>query len=452
MRNGLKLVFVTLPLLLIGVGFLVYVLANRPDPERKPLAERATAVRVIVAQKQVVTPQATGFGLVRPARTYEAIAQVGGTAEYVNPSLQKGAILPAGAVLLRLSPADFNLTISQARANTRAAEARLAELTVSEANLTSALAIEKEALALKASDLERAEALFAGGTASQSARDAAKAAHLAQRQKVLGVESSLALLPTQRAVQTEQIAVYQANLETATLNLARTELTLPFAARVASVSVEVGQFVRAGLTAALLDGIEAAEVEAQVSVADLRALLQSTRPDAQALAIDPSTMTEVLHGLGLSANVRLRLGENVLLWPATVDRISDTIDPKTGTLGVIVQVNTAYSSAEPGRRPPLTKGMFVEVTLNAPPISGLVVPRNALRDGQVLLADTDNRLKLAPVSPQLVQGEIALIAEGLEPGARVIVSVPSPIMAGMLLEVIEDTALMSRLAAMGQPE
>jgi multidrug efflux pump subunit AcrA (membrane-fusion protein) len=452
MKSGLKLVFVTLPLALIGAGFLAYTVLNRQPPEQIPLTERATAVRVILARDQPVTPQVNGFGIVRPARTYEAIAQVAGVAVYVNPALQKGAILPADTVLLRLSPTDFNLAIAQARANIRAAEARLTELEISQKNQAAALEIEKEALTLKSDDLERANTLFANGTVSQSTRDAARAAHLAQRQKLLSVQSTLALLPTQREVQSQQIAVYQASLETASLNLARTKLTLPFAARVATVSVEVGQFVRAGLTTALFDGVDAAEVEAQVSVADLRALLQSAGSSAQALTIDPTAMTRILHDMGLSATVRLRLGKESLDWPATVDRISDTIDRKTGTIGVIVRVNSAYSGAKPGSRPPLTKGMFVEVILNAPRITGLVVPRSALRGGQVLLAGADDRLQQVPVRPHLIQGEIALIKTGLQPGARVIVSTPGSVMTGMLLKVTQDTALMDRLVADGPAE
>lgn len=452
MRSGLKLALITLPLALLGGGILAFIIARSPPPERTALVERATAVRVIVAQSQAVAPLLTGYGIVNPARTFEAVAEVGGTAEYVNPALEKGAIIPAGDTLLRLSPADFNLAIAQARANIRAAEARLAELAVSEENLKAALAIERAALALKTTDLERAESLFAGGTSSQAARDAARAAHLAQRQKTLAVESSLALLPTQRAAQVEQIAVYQASLDAATLNLARTELVLPFAARVASVTVEAGQFVRAGQVIAQFDGIEAAEVEAQLSVADLLGLLQTTQPEAAALATDPSAMTEVIRGLGLSANVQLHVGQDVLEWPATVERISDTIDQKTGTIGVIVRVETAYSGARPGSRPPLTKGMFVAVALSAPPVTGVLVPRSALRDGRLMLADADDRLQFAPADPRLLMGELALIDTGLEQGARVVVSAPSPAMSGMLLDVTEDTALMAHLQDMGQVE
>lgn len=452
MRPGLKLLLITLPIIAIGAGVLAFVVATGAPPERIPLVERATPVRVITAKTQMVAPHVVGFGLVRPARTYEAIAQVGGTVDYVNPDLQKGAILPAGAVLLRISPADFNLAIAQADANIRAAEARLAELAISEANQIAALNIEQEANALRAADLQRTETLFKNGTISQTAVDTARTAHLAQRQKVQSLESALALLPTQRTVQTEQIAVYRAALETAKLNLARTQLILPFTARVAMVSVETGQFLRSGTTAALLDGIEAGEVETQVSIAALRTLLRSTLGRSQAISLDPATMTEVLQRIGLGAEVHLRLDDDLISWPATVDRISDTIDQKSGTLGVIVRVDTAYSGIEPGNRPPLTKGMFVEVSLEGKPERGIWVPRSALRDGRILTADDDDRLRSVDVTAVMVQDGIAMIEGDISPGARILVSQPGSVVEGMLLTVTEDAAVMDWLAAEGRAE
>jgi multidrug efflux pump subunit AcrA (membrane-fusion protein) len=251
-------------------------------------------------------------------------------------------------------------------------------------------------------------------------------------------------------VQIEQIAVYQTSLDTATLNLERTELKLPFAARVAEVSVEVGQYVGVGQVAARLDGIDAAEVVAQVPVAELLMLLQSARPEAGTFAGDPTTMTQKLRDLALFAEVQLLLGNEIVRWPAEVDRISDTIDQKTGTVGVILQVSTAYSSAEPGKRPPLTKGMFVRVILSAKPVTGIVVPRSALRSGQLLIAGDDNRLTLVPVTPFLVQDGIALITEGMEQGQRVVVSDVSPVISGLLLDVTQDDTLMVQLATEGQ--
>ena len=156
-------------------------------------------------------------------------------------------------------------------------------------------------------------------------------------------------------------------------------------------------------------------------------------------------MTETLHRLGLTARVRLRLGDEVVSWNATVDRISDGIDPKTGTVGVVVQVNNAYGQSGSGNRPPLTKGMFVDVVLSSAPISGIVLPRSALRDGQVFIADPDNRLRIVPVKPLLVQGGIAMFDNEITEGSRVVLTPPIPVIEGALLDLHPDTELMRGL-------
>jgi len=452
MKTGVKLIFITLPLMALGVGFLAYTVSNRPPPAQNTLSERATPVRVITAAKAPLSPRITGYGLAGPSHVYEAIAQVGGATEYVNPKLKKGEFMPAGTVLLRLSQTDFNLAIAQARANIRSAEARLAELGVSQQNQIAALEIEKQALKLKENDLERLRQLVTRGAASEAAMDAVQSAWLGQRQKVLNLENAIALLPTQRQVQTEQIAVYEASLTTAELKLERTTLRVPFDARVAEVSVETGQFVRIGQVAAVLDGVGSAEVEAQVSIADMIGLLRSSRPQGDTAPVAPLSFAAVLSAFGLKATVSLRLDDLVLTWPAEVDRISDTIDQKSGTLGVIVKVDTAYSGAFPGQRPPLTKGMFVQVVLTGPPLSGIIVPRNAIRNGVVLLVGDGDRLITHPVTPRLMQDEGALITEGLEPGQRIVVSAPSPAIDAMLLEITRDTALETRLARTEQDQ
>lgn len=447
MNKVFKLGLITLPIAAIGAGILAYVVSNSPPPARIELAERAHAVRVITAETTQITPSAIGFGLVAPARNYAAIAEVSGTIEYLHPDLRDGQILPAGAVLLRLSPVDFNLAIAQANANIRAAQARLAELDVSEANQRAALEIEQEALAVKASDLARAEALYKAGTMTQTARDAVRAAHLVQRQKVQSAESALALIPTQREVQTEQIAIYQTTLATAERNLARSELTLPFTARVATHSVEVGQFLGAGHTAATLDSVDIAEIEVQLPLQTLRTLLRTGMSADAGLPLDPTQMGAVLRDRGLDAEVRLRLGDEQVSWPATVDRISDAIDQRSGTIGVVVRVANPYGQSGGALRPPLTKGMFVEVVLRAQPITGVVLPRSVLHGGKVHMMDDDNRLTIRDANPQLAQGGIALFTDGIEEGSRVVLATPDPVVEGLLLDPHPDTTLMPQLLA-----
>lgn len=449
MRNAFKLALMTVPFVAMGVGFIAYTISTKAPPAQREIAEHAVPVRVIVARKTAIAPKVSGFGLIAPARSYEAIAQVSGTTEYVNPLLKKGDILPEGSVLVRLSDSDYKLAIAQARANIRAAEARLAEIGISGTNLKAILEIEEESLALKESELKRLKRLHDAGAASQTALDGKTATYLAQRQNVQNQNNSLALLPTQKQAQQEQIAVHQAALKIAELALERTELRLPFAARVAAVSVEFGQVVRNGQTVASFDGIDTAEVAAQIPAADLQRLFRQRGTSAERDTLGPAALAKVLSKLGLQARVTLKLGSDYVEWPAVVDRISNSIDPKTGTVGVIVRVDKAYASAEPGTRPPLTKGMFVEATLEAIPVEAIAVPRGALRKGQIMLADSENRLRLVPVTIAFFQDRFAVISSGIEDGTKVLVNAPVPMIEGMLLDPFQDEELMREIAKAG---
>jgi len=76
-----------------------------------------------------------------------------------------------------------------------------------------------------------------------------------------------------------------------------------------------------------------------------------------------------------------------------------------------------------------------------------VVPRSAVRGGAVHVADADNRLRRRPVEVLFGQGTLSIIAAGLAPGERVVVSDLVPVVEGMLLEPRVDEALTAELKA-----
>lgn len=439
-----KLLFI--PPVLVGLAVLYYMASDRAAPERKPAEERARAVRVITAEPVRLVPRVTGFGSVYPGTVWNAIAQVGGEAVHVDPNLKKGAILPAGTEIVRISPVDYELAISQAQANIRSAEARLAELRVSETNTAALLAIEKQGLELREAELARKRKLLEQGTLARSALELEQRETFAQRKKVQDLENALRLLPTQRTVQAEQIAVYKAQLESAKLDLARTRITLPFNARIAEVNVEAKQFVQVGSTLVTADSLDVAEVEAQIPISRMRAMVLAGTAGKLPVGITARSLYRIVRKMNFSATVRLRAGDDTVEWPARFARISDTVDPKTRTIGVIVAVDQAYAGAVPGERPPLTKGMFVEIEIRMGARDDtIVVPRSAVHDGAVYVVGADSRLEIRPVTVGLVQDDIAAIEDGLAPGETVVISDLVPAVAGMLLDARKDEEVSARL-------
>jgi len=113
---------------------------------------------------------------------------------------------------------------------------------------------------------------------------------------------------------------------------------------------------------------------------------------------------------------------------------------------VIVEVDAPYANVRPGVRPPLVKGLFVEVDLRgAPRQQRLVIPRHALHRDRVYLIDEDRRLEIRQVALEALQPEYAAISEGLSAGERVVVSDLAPAIAGMRLDGRPDPELLERL-------
>ena len=99
-------------------------------------------------------------------------------------------------------------------------------------------------------------------------------------------------------------------------------------------------------------------------------------------------------------------------------------------------------------RPPLVKGMFVEVEISGRPTTDrIVIPRSAVHEGRVYTVDKDNRLRIRPVEVLAEQGGEAVIESGLEMGERVVLSDLSPAIDGMLLKPFPETPEVQGAAA-----
>jgi multidrug resistance efflux pump len=145
--------------------------AGKQPPPQTDRGEPARTVRVIEAPLLELIPKAEGYGAVRPARVWTAVAQVAGRVVEIHPKLRDGEILPEGTLLVRIDPIDYALALSQARAE-------LAELEVQESNARASLTIEERNLNLAGKDVERKRRLMQKGTTSRSTVDDAERAML----------------------------------------------------------------------------------------------------------------------------------------------------------------------------------------------------------------------------------------------------------------------------------
>lgn len=427
---------------LFGAGLAVAaaLIASRQPPERGPAEEAGQPVSVVRVQSLPVVPRAVGYGEAQPGRTWAAVAEVPGRVVHRHPELESGALIAAGTELLRLDATDYELAAAQLEAGIEARRAALEELDARLANTREALELEQRRLELAEGDLQRVRSLASQGSASASEVSAERQRVLQIRQSVQQLKTTLATLPAERKRLAAELARDEAQLEQARRDIKRTVIRAPYDVRIATAPVEVDQYAGKGQTLLTADGIDVAEVVAQMPISEFRNVLKDV------------VVGELLPGgapdlSGLSARIALVSHGGTVSWRGRVTRVVGGIDPQTRTVGVVAAVDRPYANADPPRQPPLVKNMYVRVTVRGLPQRGsLVIPRASLHEGRVYVVNDEDRLEIRDVDVAYRQQDFLVLSGGVAEGERVLLSDLVPAVAGTRLSPTVDTAAERRIA------
>lgn len=433
--------------LLVPIGgaavVAIAVIVTRPTVQHQADGMAARLVEVITVEPVPFSPQVTAYGKVEPAITLNSTAEVSGKISYLHPQLRSGSTIPADTVVLRIDTEDYDVSLKQAQADLAANQASLRELDAEEASTQRALELARQNLEVGKAEYARIQEVYERKVVTRSTLDAEEQKVISLQQSVEDVQGRLDGFDSRRQSINSQIARAEQAVRNAEALLARTEISLPFDARVGAVDVDVGEFVAAGAPLFEAVDLNGVEISAQVSLASMRRLvghLGAGDLDRSVAARDRFIQSSgrINDTLQLKARVRLVNGLPGAAWDARVLRISDSIDATRQTVGIVVGVEDPYSQVIPGERPPLIKGMYTAVDVIAPAQPFLVVPRRAVHQGRVYVADADERLEIRSIDVKFVQEDVVVLDGGLEPGERVIVTDVIPVIEGMPLEVAPD--------------
>lgn len=429
--------------LIVGALLIAIFVVYQQSPERIEAGESAVAVTVIEARNIPFRLEARGHGIARPSETWQAFANVAGRVVERHPNLKSGTMLPKGTLLLALDPSRYELAIADARANTESLSIEQAKLDTEEANTQRLLKLERERLALSEREYARIEKLFRSGTLAQARLDEQLRSTLVQRQAVATLNNTLALIPARRDILKARQESASVGLAQAQRDLADTRFVAPYDLRLSKVDVELHQFAGVGQLLFQADNVAAAEVEARIPFSMLSRLLGN-------MAFSPDKAKGIEGRVDLSAlRADLTLvGARHVFWKGRVVRIASGLDPSTRAVRVIIQVDRPYDNARPPDRPPLQRDMYTRVRLSAMSTEPMmVIPASAVHQGEIWLADSDNHLIRRPVKIAFEQNDLAVIAEGLTPGERVIVDDLPTAIQGMELAPTQNKSVQEALAS-----
>ncbi|MBK1882156.1 efflux RND transporter periplasmic adaptor subunit [Luteolibacter pohnpeiensis] len=365
------LIRIAIPVAILAGGYAAWswlgIPVKAPTPQPRPPLRLKTEHLELSRSDFPVSLESQGT--VQAHHTTPLTAMVSGVITKINPTFEDGAFFEKGDILAELDPADL------------------------QADLTSAK-----------STLARSEAALAQEEAS------AKQARL--NWEDIGYEeapSPLVLRIPQLKEANANVTAAQAELERATRNLERAKIRAPFAGRVQSRLVGLGQSINGTTQLGEIFATDTAEVRLPLTPSQLQFINLPTRDDDPTLDV---TLTDALTAPGT-------LGKHE--WKAKIVRSEGTLDPTSRELFAIARIDDPFGLINGG--PQLRIGQPVRASIQGKVLKDVfVLPRTALRGvNRVFLINRDDpqmpKIQRKEIKAIWSTDQILVIRDGLEVGS-----------------------------------
>lgn len=370
-------IIVPLLIVLVGVAVAAVFKLTKPTAKKAEIKAHRPVVTVQRVEHEAAHTRIDAMGTVAPSREISLQAQVGGKIVALSPEFEPGGILKKNDVVLRIDPRDYSLTLKKTKGAYAEAQADYR-------------------LEMGSQEVARKELEYMQLTAPDVVKD-----------------SSLALREPQLAQAQAKIDQARASYEQARLDLARCSVRAPFNALVSSRAVNLGSTPSTQTELGRLVGTDEYYIELAVPL-DRIQYLDFSHPELN--------------------RVEVHSAASAAMWQGRLVRMTGTLTQNTRMAKVLVAVDDPLNLKQTAGKLPLVLGDYVSVSITGKPIENVVVlPRTALRDGNVVWLAEKGRLKFQKVTPVWKETEKVFVSHGLKAGQTVVLSDLAAPVEGMLL-------------------
>ncbi len=368
-KEKIKKFLMPVGVLVIGFVLLQVMFATKPEPEKANEEPRPMTLFVEDVSEMDLELKVNTQGEVRSKTEIQIVPQVSGQIVSVSPAFTEGGSFKAGETLIKIDDTDYLLMEILAESQVAAARLQLLQMEGS------------AEVARRQWDSE------VGGEASPLAL------------KVPHVEDAKARL---RAA--------EADLAGARLNLARTNITVPFDGRVREKLADLGQYVTPGTPLGRVFSTEIAEISLPLTDRQLATLGLPLAYEAKAGSEPLVTLSTIV-------------GNKTHTWQGRLVRTNASVDTSTRMVFAIVEVSSPYGTGSDGEMP-LAVGLFVDAEITGRDVQeAQVIPRAALRSGnRVYVVNPEGELNIREVSVVYSDVDKVIVSSGVMRGEQVVVS------------------------------
>lgn len=358
-RKAAVLVRVAIPVAALAVGVFAFMQLSTPpekeEKEKKP--ERKIRTNVVELRRGDYEIVIEANGIIQPHNEVTLSAEVSGLVRSISPRLDAGAYFDEGDVLVTLDQRDYVTALDVVRAREKSARA---------------------AESLAQQNFDRLQQLFTTNNISEA--------------EVAEAEATLKQAAAASETATAEVAQAERDLE-------RTEIRAPFAGRVRSKAVGIGQSVGPGTPLATAFAVDFAEVRLPLSAQ------QQGRLKLPEFESDKPLPIVLRNAIGSESNEE---------WLAEIVRTEGTLDADSLELFAIARIADPFGRKSGDR--PLRIGQPVTATIPGETLRNVIsLPRGAVRQlDQVFLVDNQEMtLSSRTISPLWSNEEFVIVRDPL---------------------------------------
>ncbi len=337
--------FLPLVVLALTASGYWYLVDSKPEPAHHQMPPVITKVEATRLKTQSYQVMLESRGTVRPRTETTLIPEVSGTIVEMSPSFQEGGFFKKGELLLKIDPLNYETAIIVTKASISQAQTLIEE--------------------------EKARAV--------------QAVENWKRLGKTGQPGELVLRLPQLAEAKARVAAAKADLIRAERDLQRAQIRAPYAGRMLTQEVDLGQYVSPGTILGRCYATDYVEVRLPLTNRQLAFidLPKAYRNETAGLQKTPHAQVTLKGSIG-SQNAE---------WKGAIVRVEGAIDERSRQLFVVAQIDDPYVRDD-SDRPPLKIGLFVHALIKANILDNVyVLPRKAVRAGnEVILIDKQNRI------------------------------------------------------------
>lgn len=347
-----------LVIIAIVIALIILMRLMRTEPQVLPPKDTGFLVETSQLQPTNLTIRINTQGLLQPKRHIQLLAEVSGTVASISDQFVVGGRFIEGDVLVQIQPADYEVTVSRAKANVASAQAQL--------------------------ELEQAKADQAKKDWQSFGKKSKPSDLLLNVPQLKGAQAGL--------------AAAKADLQKTLRDLSKTTIKAPFDGTVLSKHVDIGQYLTISGQLATLAGTKVAEVR-----------LPLTAENIQQLGLDNKVLSEQPLPVSFSQVDGPIVAEGQLV------RIEPEKDPQTLVTYGVAEINNPLALG-------LIFNSFLNAAIKGPDYKNVyAVPAMWLLPNQRLpLLDTDHRLQIQPVEVIYQTSTINYVQSGLSTDDRII--------------------------------